>query len=139
MDRKRYTLEGDLIPIIHGDVELPNNEEVTDVGNWLNNLASVGHGWQSIWGYSKIGNVSQWTMFFLQGAGMGSPPSCYDGGGYAVRYNGYPKLGKIGGQIYRFAICKHESIDDPGANHSRGWHPGHCAKCGMDMTIDSGD
>jgi hypothetical protein len=39
----------------------------------------------------------------------------------------------------RFAICQHTKVDGPGANHSRGWHPGACSKCGLDMTVDSGD
>ena len=39
----------------------------------------------------------------------------------------------------RFALCKHEKIEDPGADHRRGWHPGRCRLCGIDMTVDSGD
>jgi hypothetical protein len=30
-------------------------------------------------------------------------------------------------------------VEGPNANHSRGWHPGWCGKCGVDMSIDSGD
>ncbi len=41
--------------------------------------------------------------------------------------------------IVRFAICKHEKKDGAGARHERGWHPGRCSKCGLDMTVDSGD
>lgn len=39
----------------------------------------------------------------------------------------------------RFALCKHKKVMGFGANPSRGWHPGHCELCGLDMTVDSGD
>ena len=39
----------------------------------------------------------------------------------------------------RFAICKHKSVEGAGANHQRGWHPAKCSKCGLDMSVDSGD
>ena len=38
-----------------------------------------------------------------------------------------------------FNAKKHEVIEGAGANHSRGWYPGHCGKCGLDMSFDSGD
>jgi hypothetical protein len=43
------------------------------------------------------------------------------------------------GVLGTFAICKHEKVEGAGADHQRGWHPGHCGKCGMDMSVDSGD
>jgi hypothetical protein len=56
-----------------------------------------------------------------------------DGSGYVlIWHNVAPITG-------RFWMCKHEPVDDPGANHSRGWHPAHCRLCGLDMTTDSGD
>jgi hypothetical protein len=39
----------------------------------------------------------------------------------------------------RFAICDHKHAEGAGANHSRGWHPASCSKCGLDMSVDSGD
>ncbi len=42
------------------------------------------------------------------------------------------------GKAYRFKMCEHE-WDESGANHSRGWHPKRCRKCGVDASIDSGD
>lgn len=39
----------------------------------------------------------------------------------------------------KFAICEHKKVEGAGANHMRGWHPGHCEKCGLDMSVDSGD
>ena len=40
--------------------------------------------------------------------------------------------------VYTFAFCEHD-WDESGANHSRGWHPMVCRKCGYDASIDSGD
>jgi hypothetical protein len=68
------------------------------------------------------------------------------GEGYVIWYCSGPKPNPRPEAAYaayarggRFAICKHEKVDGPGANHSRGWHPGHCRLCGLDMTVDSGD
>lgn len=43
-----------------------------------------------------------------------------------------------GGNVYKFHMCDHD-WDESGANHSRGWHPKRCRKCGVDASIDSGD
>lgn len=129
---KRYTIEDDYQPILSGSIPLPNPEPFDGgFGFFMNNLAAVGHSWHPAWGYSLHQGHKAWTYFFLTPAGMGG---ALDGGGYAVRYgiNNNP-------QVFRFAICKHEKVDAPGANHSRGWHPGSCSKCGLDMTVDSGD
>jgi hypothetical protein len=130
--RKGYSFEEDLKPIIEGKVPLPNIEDVDPLG-FLNNLASGGHSWLPKWGYSSIDTHRQWTQFFLssgQGGGL-------TGEGYAVRYgNSWPKPVP---RVMRFAICKHEKVGGSDANPSRGWHPGHCGKCGLDMTVDSGD
>lgn len=40
---------------------------------------------------------------------------------------------------WRVRICAHEVIEDAGANHMRGWHPAHCSKCGLNLSVDSGD
>jgi len=41
-------------------------------------------------------------------------------------------------KAYTFFMCEH-TWDQSGANHSRGWHPSRCTKCGFDASIDSGD
>ena len=122
---------------------LPHAQPI-DPLEFLNLLASGGHGMVPKWGYARLpedefrNTRSQWTQFFLtthMRRGL-------DGSGYAVTWGG---ARWIEGKSYqtpivrRFAICKHEKEDAPGANHSRGWHPGHCKLCGMDMTYDSGD
>lgn len=108
---------------------LPNAEDV-DPSRFLNDLAARGHMMTPVWGYSLLpdGSRQQWTQFFLlhdanMGFGLG-------GGGYAVTYNCPPR---------RFQICRHEKVLHAGADPSRGWTPGHCKHCGVDMTIDSGD
>ena len=74
-------------------------------------------------------------MYFLTGGANMS--GGLDGSGYVIAYgNDKGGAAPITG---RFAICKHEKISSPSAIPSRGWHPGHCGKCGLDMTIDSGD
>ena len=112
---------------------LPNAENLDPLA-FLNNLAAIGHMMVPQWGYALLpdGSRSQWTQFFLKG----------DGTGYAVTYGGarFIEDKSYSTPIVRhFAICKHEVEDHPGANHSRGWHPGHCRLCGMDTTYDSGD
>lgn len=131
---KTYAFD-EINPIVTGDVDVPNFVALNSYGEFLNNLAAGGHMLLPIWGWAKLpGERKQWTQFFLTGAGMGSPRNgCFDGGGYMVTYD---SRGPI---IGTFAICRHVKKDAPGADHRRGWHPGACEKCGMDMTIDSGD
>jgi hypothetical protein len=124
-----FTVEKDFAEILKGNVPLPNAEEL-DAQKFLNVLAAGGHSLLPKWGYSNVEGRKAWTFFFLTPAGMGGR---LDGGGYAVAYGG------SGPKVMRFAICKHEKVDAPGANHSRGWHPGSCRHCGLDMTVDSGD
>jgi hypothetical protein len=110
---------------------LPNAEDVDPI-EFLNHIASGGHMMQPVWGYALTPSGSnQWTQFFITSYMM----SGCDGGGYAVTYSSR----KEGPYVRRFRICAHEVQDHPGANHNRGWHPGHCVKCGFDMTYDSGD
>jgi hypothetical protein len=145
---KHYT-EADYDPFIgkpgesnKGLLPLPNAEDIDPLA-FLNNLASDGHMMQPKWGYAIIVDPhgghqrQQWTQFFLR-----------DGGeGYAVTYGGQRWEKNAEGKqvgidtpiVRRFAICKHEKEEGAGANHRRGWHPGKCRLCGMDMSYDSGD
>lgn len=128
---KTYS-ELDYVPIIAGDVEVPNFEPVT-ADYFANLLASGGHSLVPKWGWAKQERGHKtWAFYFLANhSNMGAAP---DGSGYVTIFgmNNVPKVG-------RFAICKHEKQNGAGANHSRGWHPGRCSKCGLDMTIDSSD
>lgn len=71
-----------------------------------------------------------YPKIFLNSGGMGSN---FDGSG-VILTSGYQGKGKV----YTFAMCEH-MWDESGANHSRGWHPKVCTKCGFDASIDSGD
>lgn len=131
--RNGYSLDADLEPIIKGEVPLPNFEPM-DVGNVINTIAACGHSMVPKWGYAKVDGHKDWAQYFLTHEGMSSRN--LGGGGYVLIYQGKwkgePRVG-------RFAICKHEKELAPSANPSRGWHPGACKKCGLDMTVDSGD
>lgn len=133
--RSSYSLD-ELLPIIRGEVEIPNLEEQpTDKA--LATLACCA-------GLAVIPHVASvklpgqqhrvWARYFLStGQGGG-----YDGTGYVIWYASRP-TGDAIGKIGTFAICKHEHVEGPGADHNRGWHPGYCSKCGLDMTVDSSD
>lgn len=127
---KTYS-ELDYAPIIAGDVDLPNFEPVTPEF-FCNALASGGHSMTPKWGWARSERGHKtWAQYFLTNySNMGSAP---DGSGFVSVYGSRePKVG-------RFAICNHEKQLSAGANPSRGWKPGSCVKCGLNMTIDSGD
>jgi hypothetical protein len=119
-----YTLD-DFTAILKGDAPLPNAEAARSLEEGVNNIAAFGHMLEPKWGNSVTSDGHKtWTQYFLH---------VYDGSGYALIY------GTRGGSIVRFAICRHQKKTHPGANPSRGWHPGHCIKCGLDLTVDSSD
>lgn len=114
----------DFEQIIAGDAPLPNFEPISPA-EFCKNIAAVGHGLNPKWGWSRSDfGYKAWAQYFL---------NVSDGSGYVCVYG--PREPKVG----HFAICKHEKKAAPDANPSRGWHPGHCVKCGLDMTVDSGD
>lgn len=135
------------MPIIKGDAALPNAEAV-DPLQFLNNLASGGHSMTPKWGWAlrhegRDAGRKQWAQFFMRPVAMGGQGT-FDGSGYAVVWGGsrYDQEAKVNIQtpiVLRFAICTHEKVDSPGARPERGWHPGYCGKCGLNMTVDSGD
>jgi hypothetical protein len=131
--RNGYSVD-DFNAIIAGDHALPNFEKQS-VALVANNIAALGHSMDVRWGWCRSPGHKAWAMYFLtRGANMGGT---LDGGGYVIIYdNNREGAAPLTG---RFQICKHEKVSAAGANPERGWHPGHCAKCGLDMTIDSGD
>lgn len=151
--RNGFSLEEDLNPLMYGLVTVPNFEEL-DPLTGIDNIAAGG-GMVAVpsvmWARLPGSDRGIWARYFLnkeQGGGL-------SGSGYVMIYGGLKaKRNEAGaiildenqrhvmagsGRIGRFAICQHEKKDAPGANHSRGWHPGHCTKCGLDMTVDSSD
>lgn len=120
-----------------GKVALPNMKEATDPAEALKQLSLM-------WPYSgklpyrllvgqvlarsgthMITEVLYWPRVFLHTSGMAS---AFDGSGMVLS----------SGRAFTFNMCDHE-WDCSGANHSRGWHPKQCVKCGFDASIDSGD
>lgn len=76
------------------------------------------------------------TLFILNATQGGG----WDGTGTVIVNSGWSHAEqKYTVATGEFAICKHEKVEGAGANHMRGWHPGHCRKCGLDMSVDSGD
>lgn len=131
--RNCYSLD-DYKQIIAGEMPAPNFEP-QPVALVANNIAALGHSMSPKWGWFANRSGRAWAMYFLTGGANMS--GGLDGSGYVIAY-GNDKDGAAP-TVGRFAICKHEKVSDPSANPSRGWHPGHCGKCGLDMTIDSGD
>ena len=80
MREPTFTFERDLKPITKGEVALPNFSPMEPV-RFVNNIAAGGHMMQPVWGYALINGHKEWAQFFLTGAGMGSPPRVYGGGG----------------------------------------------------------
>jgi len=129
-----YTIERDIEPIMKGEVPLPNPEPIEG------NLAA------HILYYSSMqsgrcvllpGETSKkWNVSFFLDKGQGGQ---LEGSGIVAWTCWDHEKRDSGATGLRFAICKHTKVDGPGANHSRGWHPGKCSKCGLDMTVDSGD
>lgn len=128
--RKGYTLEADLMPIMEGKVALPNAKPIdADVG------AAILHYTKMHCGQALVtANNKQWNArFFLDYTQGGSLTGTGIVAWTAWKDGAYRATG------LKFAICEHEKKVAPGANPSRGWHPGHCIKCGLDMSVDSGD
>lgn len=141
MPKTEYTLDS-FKDIFEGKSILPNAEDV-DPLLFLTNLASVGHSWTPTWGYAKMpdGHKS-WTYFFLCPGAMGQG---LDGRGHAVTYSSgrYDQEAKKMVHtpiVRRFALCAHERVGTGTQEQERrGYAPGHCGKCGLDMTVDSSD
>lgn len=79
---------------------------------------------------SRHGNLAFAIASKTQGGNL-------DGGAIALIYRAFGDLETP--RTARFQLCAHEVIEGRGANHQRGWHPAHCGKCKLDMTVDSGD
>jgi hypothetical protein len=158
---RQYTLEIDFAALFAGKVVLPNFEPIA---HWEALRASMGYG-RTVEEYQPEGKTfKQHTTARLPGSVLdpatywqdpaGRPSgraiyhlNCGQGGGLTgegvvvvdvaglVKYRAIPESIIAG----RFTFCKHEKVEGAGANHSRGWHPGYCDKCGLDMSVDSGD
>lgn len=129
MTTKRYTLEDDLRPIMQGKVPLPNPDPIErEIGG------AILHYREMLCGEAVLPGDKQWNVRYFLDYGQGG--QLYGSG--IVAWTTW-KDGAYRATGMRFAICKHAMALDAGADPSRGWRPGHCKKCGLDMTVDSGD
>lgn len=121
--------EKQLASMIEGRMFLPNFEEEANLSQAVANWACLPI--PETKGLAKLAgdDYAHWARYLL-GRTQGGQ---LDGTGWVMLYD----HGK--GRIGRFAICQHKKVAHAGANPMRGWHPGHCSECGLDLTVDSGD
>lgn len=122
-----------------GQAILPNFEQVP-IEHGLDSIAAGGGMHEAHGGVQNVllpgAERTTWARVFLNYTQGGS----MDGTGLLVWYRDpFTRNKPEGSQIARFAICKHEKKAAIGANPNRGWHPGSCVRCGLNMTVDSSD
>jgi hypothetical protein len=121
--------------IVKGEIAPPNLEEMTN-DDAVYQIATF-H-WLTTKGqFRGLDGNSNWATYF-----HGHTKPHFDGGGFVLHYvsGNAGNNWKSHGKAARFAICKHKKTEEGHSpNHSRGWHPGHCELCGLDMSVDSGD
>lgn len=76
---------------------------------------------------------SRYCTAFLRGLPGGG--TAWDGSGALLTMHN-----TMTPRVFKFALCKHEKTEEGHSpNPGRGWHPGHCKHCGLNMSVDSGD
>jgi hypothetical protein len=150
--RRKFTLEADFYHLFTGDMPLPNFEPIP---HWEALRSSLWMYGRSVERFKRKGDSFDIRVKAKVAIDTGAEKptiksgdaiyylNCGQGGGFTgegvvvivVGYSNGPESVITG----KFAICKHESVENPGANHQRGWHPAHCKKCGLDLSVDSGD
>ena len=124
-----YTMP-ELQEYLDGNTPWPHNDNIV-LGTAVNNIAASCH---EMWRghYAPDGQLSKvWAAYFphrTQGGGLT--------GGFVCLY--YDST-IWGGKAVEVTVCKHEKVVHDNARPQRGWHPGHCKLCGLDMTVDSSD
>lgn len=131
--RNGFSLADDLGPIMAGKVELPNMKQLT-LEQGIAAIASAGGtlARPDVEAVKLPGSTRMspdWARYFLNRTQGGR----FDGTGFVIWYDG----GR--GRVASFAICEHVKEAGRDARPHVGWHPGRCSKCGLDMTVDSGD
>lgn len=118
-----------------GHAPLPNLKVAEDADRFLDTIACGG----SLSPWPKVAHVvlpgdhhSRWARVFLPMTQGGQ----HDGKGYLIAYNGF---GRAGPRLFTFALCDHAVVKGAGARPERGWHPARCSRCGLDLSVDSGD
>lgn len=127
--RNGYSLEADLRPIMEGLVALPNAKPADgDVG------AAILHYHEMHSGAALLPQGKKWNVRYFLDRGQGGGLH----GSGIVAWTEW-RAGAYRATAVKFAICEHKQVVGAGANPSRGWHPASCEKCGLDMSVDSGD
>lgn len=141
-----YDLETDMKPRIHKGVW--EHAEPCDLLMAVNNI-TMGGTWVTYGGWFRkpdtpANGTNKWARYFLttnQGGGLTGEALVfvYGSGGYWDRSKPDEWFGTKP-CAFRVAICKHEKVGSGSReDEQRGWHPGKCRLCGLDMTVDSGD
>lgn len=132
-----------MLPRITGTVRWEHAEPV-DLLHAVNHI-TMGGVWMTYGGWFQRPDSANksWARYFLstnQGGGLTGEAMVfvYGSGGFWKKDAPEEWVGTKP-SAFRVAICKHEKEPGAGANPRRGWHPGACKHCGLDMTVDSGD
>lgn len=151
---RQYTIEADFSPLLLGEALLPNFEPIP---HHMALHYSIGLYGRTIERVQVPGRSYDQRVKAHIGVDVGADKpklikgdaiyylNCGQGGGYTgegvvvLDTYGYGRTGPESIITGKFTFCRHEKVEGAGANHSRGWHPGYCGKCGLDMSVDSGD
>lgn len=118
--------------IIAGEITPPNIEHISN-DRAVYNIATFNFVIKRGQFRNLATGSASWATYFL------NSQNGRDGEGFALYY-GYNDKHEAVGCAVKFAICKHKKTEEGHQpNHMRGWHPGHCELCGLDMSVDSGD
>jgi len=128
-----YSLDGNLKPIMRGDAPLPNVEPIVGdlAAQMLSNFGTVRDGVVLL-----VDGKKHWAAKYFLDRGQGG--QLYGSGMVAWTEWSVERKASVATGL-KFAICKHTPVAGVGANPRRGWHPASCSKCGLDLTVDSGD
>lgn len=123
-----YYLRGSDVPpnLIIGSPETLDD----DLDGLAHNWGEYGGGRVKVPGDTGYGQIAMVALPKTQGGAL-------TGEAKVLFYS--PKWGKQGPRTAKFKLCDHAHVAGASANPSRGWHPGRCSKCGLDMTVDSSD
>ena len=134
-DKRRKFTEADFNPFMDGKEWVPNFEPTTldkVLPQIISGYGDIHHRRRVRVGRSPYGPSAIYFLDAGQGGGL-------TGEGVVLYSEGW-ESGMEKFKAATFAICKHEKTEEGHMpNHQRGWHPGHCKHCGLDMSVDSGD
>lgn len=134
MTHRLYTMES-MFPILTGKVPLPNPTVPREAGlEMVGSILSA-----TVYAIPAVGRMMDddgctfQARYFLQlnqGGSLTGEGWCL----WSYFHQGTSKTGFVS-----FAVCEHDKVPGVRTNPMRGWYPGRCGKCGLDMSVDSGD